>query len=51
MLSDFSTKVAVPQEKEKLEVFTDDNDDYVERAGLSLRWLKMVISLISSIGV
>ena len=29
MLSDFSAKVAVPQEKEKLEVFTDGNDDYV----------------------
>ena len=29
MLSDFSTKVAAPQEGEKLEVFTDGNDDYV----------------------
>jgi hypothetical protein len=29
MLSDFSAKVVVPQEKEKLEVFTDGNDDYV----------------------
>jgi len=29
MLSDFSAKVAVPQEKEKLEVFTDGNDDYM----------------------
>ena len=29
MLSDFSTKVAAPQEQEKLEVFTDGNDDYV----------------------
>jgi hypothetical protein len=29
MLSDFSVKVVVPQEKEKLEVFTDGNDDYV----------------------
>jgi hypothetical protein len=46
MLSDFSTKVAVPQEKEKLEVFTDGNDDYVYRAALSRNWCKVVMCLI-----
>ena len=29
MLSDFSAKVAVPTEGDRLEVFTDGNDDYV----------------------